>query len=235
MAQGHFIWMKGAQDALASQLVTIGDQLSGLDPKFGVTSDDVAYWQYGAAVNNWLQVMASPSAHNLATGLTTSRDELQLDKTVEDWVAPTYALPAMPALPAGVAPLQTDFLDWCNRLYVRMQTNGLTPAQAKLAGFDVPETPATPPGELQPRIVSNDTQPAGKTIVTTTRDGQTMVHCQLTLDSGEVLDKTLATTKFTFMLPTDRVHAFTSRAIYADKNGEDIGQWSEAKPDTSEV
>ncbi len=235
MAQGHFIWMKGAQDALASQLVAIGGNLSGLDAKFGVTQGDVAYWQYGAAVNNWLQVSASPSAHALSTGLTTSRDELQLDKTVEAWVPPTYVLPAMPALPAGVAPLQTDFLDWCNRLYLRMQSNGLTPAQARLAGFDVPETTATPQGDLQPRIVSNDTQPAGKTIVTTTRDGQTMVHCQLTLDTGEVLDKTLATTKFTFTLPTDRVHAFSSRAIYADKNGEDIGQWSEAKSDTSEV
>ena len=109
---------------------------------------------------------------------------------------------------------------------VRVQTNGLTPAQAKLAGFDVPEATATAQGNLQPRIVSNDTQPGGKTIVTTTRDGQTMVHCQITLDTGEVLNRTLANTKFTFTLPTDRVHGFTSRAIYADKNGEDIGQWS---------
>ncbi len=235
MATPYFVWTDGKQDILAGQLVTIGGNLAALDPKFRPTPDEIAYWQYGAAMNSWLQTRAHPSAHDLSTGLNASRDELQLDKTVEEFVVPSYTLPPPPVAPAGVGPLNTDFLSWCNRLYVKMQSQGLTPAQAKLAGFVVPDTVATPQGELRPRVVSNDTQPAGKTIVTTTRDGQTMVHCQITLDTGEVLNKTLANTKFTFMLPTDRVHGFSSRAIYADKDGQDIGQWSEPKSDTSEV
>ncbi len=235
MATPYFTWTASKQDELAAQLVNIGENLPSLDSRIRSTPEEIAYWQFGAAMNNWLQTRANPSSHDLSTGLISSRDEFQLDKVIEEFVTPTYTLPPAPIAPAGVGPLQTNFLDWCNRLYNAMQTRGLTPAQAKLAGFIVSETISTPQGDLQPRIVSIDTQPAGKTIVTTTRDGQTMVHCQLTLDTGEVLNKTLANTKFTFTVPTDRVHSLSARAIYADKNGEDIGQWSDAKSETSEV
>jgi len=37
------------------------------------------------------------------------------------------------------------------------------------------------------------------------------------------------------MLPTDRVHSLDAMVIYADRNGDDTGQWREIKSDTSEL
>ena len=231
MASIKYGWAYTEQNELSGQLVNIGTKLP---EEYGVTADKIAYWRYGAAVNQWLQMQANPAAHDLSMGLNGSRDELQLDKTVEVWQEPTFVMPPSPTAPADIV-LMTNFVSWCNDLFRAMQRAGLSDANAKLIGFLVPDPQAVSDNDLQARVVSIDTLPGGKIVVTTTRDHQTMVHCEVTLDTGEVMNKTLATTKFTFMLPTDRVHAFTARAIYADGQGEDMGQWSEVRSETSEL
>jgi len=67
------------------------------------------------------------------------------------------------------------------------------------------------------------------------RQSQPQIHFRLALDTGETMNKTLPNSKASFVLPTDRVHGFEATAIYADKNGDDYGQWSDAKSDTSEL
>ena len=100
----------------------------------------------------------------------------------------------------------------------------------------MPVAPAPPlPGTLQPRITLIDTQPGGKVVVTTSRDNQKMVHVQLTLDTEQILEKTLPNTRLEFQLPIDRVHGFTARAIYTDKDGNDLGQWSDVRSDSSQI
>lgn len=217
---------------MALQLVKIGNTLP---TAFGVAASDIAYWKYGAALNLWLQSQVIPAIRDFSTSATASRDELQLDKTIADYVAPTLVLPPAPAAPTGVV-MQTDFLEWCDNLYQRMKLAGLDAAAAKNIGFLVPSTPAPPsPNALQPRITSIDTQPGGKVVVVTTRDNQKMVRVQITLDSGQVLEKTLPNTHLPFALPVDRVHGFSVKAMYADKDGNDLGQWSDARSDSSQL
>ena len=168
--------------------------------------------------------------------LTAARDELQIDKTSETFALPQFNAPAPPAPFAGAEPLQTDFLDYADKLYQKMRLQGLSDAAAKSLGFLVPSTEAAPnPGTMQPRVTSILTEASGHVTVGAERQSQPQIHFRLTLDSGEVFDKTLPNSKASFMLPTDRVHHFEAMAIYADRNGDDFGQWSDAKGDTSEL
>lgn len=229
-----FVWLEPQQDAMALQLVKIGNTLP---TSFGVTASDIAYWKYGAALNLWLQSQVIPAIRDFSTSATASRDELQLDKTIAAYVPPTLVLPPAPAAPTGVV-METDFLEWCDNLYQRMKLAGLDAAAAKNIGFLVPVAAAPPsPGTLQPRIISIDTQPGGKVVVVTTRDNQKMVRVQLTLDTTppQVLEKMLPNTRLPFDLPVDRVHGFSAKAIYCDKDGNDLGQWSDARSDSSQL
>lgn len=234
MPNSPFVWLEGTQDARAIQLVKIGNTLS---TDFGVAASDIAYWKHGAALNLWLQSQVIPAIRDFSTSATASRDELQLDKTIAAYVPPTLVLPPMPVAPTGVV-MQTDFLDWCDKLYQKMKLAGLDAAAAKNIGFLVPVAAAPlSPMALQPRITSIDTQPGGKVVVTTSRDNQKMVRVQLTLDTtpAQVLEKTLPNTRLEFALPVDRVHGFSARAIYCDKDGNDLGQWSDARSDSSQI
>lgn len=249
MASSPLTWLEAKQDPRANQLVKIG---AALTASFGVTPDDIAYWNKGAAVNDYLQSALIPAIRDFAPASTAARDELQIDKTIVPFALPAFVPPPMPPLVqsaveemaraqsgashAGDVPLRTDFLEWCDTLYKKMRLNGLSDSLAQNLGFLVPPAPvAATPSDLKPRILSLDTQPAGETRVTTSRDDQKMVHVQITLDTGAVLDKTLPNTRFVFMLPTDRAHSLEARARYADKDGNDIGQWSDIKTDSSEV
>lgn len=232
----YFTWTHTKQEELAPQLVTIAGNLQTQGAAFGLSAADAATWLQGARVNFWLQTQLIPALRDFSVAATAARDELQLDKVVADFPFPDLTLPPKPAPVAGAAPLQTDFLDWANKSYQAMRTAGLSDSQAIALGFLVPPpTQATPVGDLKPRVTSIDTQAGGKCVVTSSRDGQKMVHCRLLLDTGEKMDKVLANSQFTFTLPTDRVHHFEAMAIYADKNGEDLGQWSDVKSDTSEL
>jgi hypothetical protein len=232
MPNSPFVWLEGTQDARAIQLVKIGNTLP---TDFGVAAGDIAYWKHGAALNMWLQSQIIPAIRDFSTSATASRDELQLDKTIAAYVPPTLILPPAPVAPTGVT-MQTDFLEWCDTLYQKMKLDGLDASAAKNIGFLVPIAAApTSPMALQPRITSIDTQPGGKVVVTTSRDNQKMVRAQLTLDTAQVLEKTLPNTRLEFALPVDRVHGFTARAIYTDKDGNDIGQWSDVRSDSSQI
>lgn len=236
MSAVYFVWTHTKQEELAPQLVTIATNLQTQGAGFGLSAADTTTWLYGARVNFWLQTQLIPALRDFSVSATAARDELQLDKTVVDFPFPNMTLPPKPAPVAGAAPLQTDFLDWANKSYSAMRTAGLTDSQAIALGFLVPPpAPPIPVADLKPRIVSIDTQAGGKCVVTSSRDGQKMVHVKITLDTGVAMEKTLANSQFTFILPTDRVHSFDAMAIYADKNGEDLGQWSDVKSDTSEL
>ncbi len=235
MATAYFTWAKPKQDELAAQLVTLSGNLKTQGAGFGLSPADIATWQNGAAFNFWLQTKLIPALRDFSVAATSARDELQLDKEIVPFAVPNFTLPVAPTLVAG-APLQTDFLDWANKSYGAMRTAGLTDSQALALGFLVPPpSVATPVSDLKPRVASIDTQASGKVVVTCSRDNQKMVHCRLVLDTDVVMEKVLANSQFTFVLPTDRVHHFEVTAIYADKNGEDIGQWSDVKAETSEL
>lgn len=242
MANGHFVWLESKQDAIASQLVTIGDNLfaqseSGTQEIYGLTSADIAMWRQGAAMNAYLQLKLIPAIRDYSNGVTAARDELQIDKTVAPFSFAPFNAPAPPAPIVGTPTLDTDFLDWCDKRYQNMKlSGGLTDAQAKTLGFLVPESVSPPnPATMQPRVMSILTEAGGRVTVSVERQSQPQIHFRLSLDSGEVFDKTLPNSKASFVLPTDRVHGFGATAIYSDKNGDDYGVWSEAKSDSSEL
>ncbi len=242
ISNGHFVWLESKQDAIASQIVTVGDNLfaqseKGTKPVYGVSPAEVATWRNGAAMNAYLQQWLIPAVRDYSGGLTAARDELQIDKTVAPFVVPPFNPPAPPTPLAGAAPLDTDFLDWCDKRYQNMRlSGGLTDAAAKALGFLVPDEQSAPnPATMQPRVTSILTEAAGHTTVSVERQSQPQIHFRLTLDSGEVMNKTLPNSKASFVLPTDRVHHFEATAIYADRNGDDYGQWSDAKGETSEL
>lgn len=252
MPNTPYVWLESKQDPLASQLVTIGGNLASQGATFGLSVANIAYWQKGAAVNDYLQTQLIPAVRDFSGAATTARDEFQLDKLIVLFLIPSFIPPPMPplvqtaidemvraqtgtALP-GDRPLQTDFLDWCDHQFQTMKlVGGLSESAAKALGFLVPASaPPIPPAQMQPRITSIDTEANGKTTVKVLRGHAKMIHCRVALDSGQIFEKTLANSEFKFDLPTDRVHNFSAMAIYADNNGEDFGQWSDPKSDTSE-
>ena len=239
MPNTPYVWMESKQDALANQLVTIGSNLAVSGANYGLSAAQIAQWQKGAAVNAYLQTQLIPAIRDFSGAATAARDELQLDKTVETFIVPVFNAPPMPPLVQSAIsdPLQTDFLEWCDKMFQTMKlSGGLTDSAAKGLGFLVTEAaPPIPPSQLQPRITAIDTEANGKTTVKVSRGGQPMIHCRVTLDSGQVFEKTLANSQFLFDLPTDRVHGFSAMAIYADRNGNDVGQWSDPKSDSSEI
>ena len=245
MSNGHFVWLESKQDALAPQLVSIGQNLGAPDApgsaqtqgeKYGLSPAEIATWQNGAAMNFYLQVQLISAARDYASALTAARDELQIDKTSADFALPQFNPPAPPAPVAGSVTLQTNFLDWADKIYQRLKLNGLSDAAAKSLGFLVPDTVGAPnPAQMQTRITSIATEPAGHTTISAERKSQPQIHFRVVLDTGQSFDKVLPNSKATFELPTDRVHGFEARAIFADRNGDDFGQWSDARSDSSEV
>ena len=242
MSNGHFVWLESKQDAIASQLVTIGDNLfaqseDGTKNIYGVSPAEIATWRQGAAMNDYLQSRLIPAVRDYSGGLTAARDELQIDNTIAPFAMPPFNVPAPPAPIAGAQPLDTDFLDWVDKRYQSMKLNGLSDSAAKALGFLVPATDvsAPNPATMQPRVTSILTEASGHTTVSVERKSQPQIHFRLTIDTGEILNKTLPNSKAIFVLPVDRVHGFEATAIYADKNGDDYGQWSDAKSDSSEL
>ena len=137
MPNSPFVWLEGKQDAMALQLVKIGDTLP---TDFGVAASDIAYWKHGAALNLWLQSQVIPAIRDFSTSATASRDELQIDKTIADYAPPTLVLPPAPVAPSGVV-MQTNFLEWCDKLYQKMKLDGLNAVAAKNIGFWCPSRP----------------------------------------------------------------------------------------------
>ena len=238
----HFVWLESKQDAIATQLVTIGDNLfaqseDGTKDVYGLAPSDVATWRQGAAMNAYLQLRLIPAIRDYSGGITAARDELQIDKTIAPFSVPPFN-PATPPEPLpGAQPLDTDFLDWADKRYQNMKlSGGLTDAQAKTLGFLVPVAATPPnPATMQPRVTSISTEAGGHVTLSVERQSQPQIHFRLTLDTGEVMNKTLPNSKASFVLPLDRVHGFEATAIYADRNGDDFGQWSDAKSDSSEL
>lgn len=58
----HLVWLEFKQDAIASQLVTIGHNLGNLGTQYGLTTSDAPTWQNEAAQNSYLQTVLIPSA-----------------------------------------------------------------------------------------------------------------------------------------------------------------------------
>ena len=229
-------WLESKQDPMAQQLVTIAGNVKTQGAAYGLTPGQIATLEQGAAMNFYLEVTLIGAAHDYASALVKSRDELQLDKTVEAFALPQWNPPAPPSPVAGAETLMTDFLDYFNARYGDMQRNGLTAANAQAMGFLVPSTESAPnPATMKSRVTSILTESAGKTTIVGDRQNQKQIHFRVTLDSGQVFDKVLPNSRATFMLPTDRVHSFDAMVIYADSNGDDYGQWSDVKSDTSEL
>ena len=102
----HFVWLESKQDAIASQLVTIGDNLfaqsdDGTKNIYGITPAEIATWRQGAAINGYLQLRLIPAVRDYSGGLTAARDELQLDQSVVPFVIPPFSAPAPPAPISG--------------------------------------------------------------------------------------------------------------------------------------
>ena len=235
MSYSPLVWLEGKLDSMAAQLVAIGNALDAQGADYGLTPEEIDQWHNGAAMNNYLQIQLTSAVRDYSSALTNLRGELQFDKTPREFVLTPFSPPAPPTMRAA-PPLQTDFCDFCNALYKRMKlTGGLTDSVAKSMGFLVPATDVAPPNPatMKPRVSSLMAEAGGKVTVTVERQNQPQIHFRLTLDSGEVLDKTLPNSKASFTLPVDRVHRFDAIAIYSDRNGDDYGQWSDAKSDTS--
>ncbi len=234
----NFPWAETELPKLIPQLGNIGVQLGTLGQGLGVPAAQIARWQGGAAVLEYLQscILATRS---FSTSFTNARDSFLIDKTPVRFALPSLNLPPQsPAVQAALADpnFLTDYLDFCDDVVEKSikKSPNYTPQLGLQLGLLTPPAPI-PAEQRKPIINSFHDGPLGTGEFNVERGNQPLVKVTVTLDDGRIIENRLPSAKIPIEFPTDRPHAFSAVAVYCDKLGREYGLKSEPFRGTSQI